>query len=78
MKISPEIIEGRTFYVELDKEGYDEIDKDVNLLIQEQKVPDIGPCKVFVGPNGYKVIAVLNKDKAGGDSFYIAFRTKIL
>ena len=74
-----ELVKDGIFYIELDKKNYDSIDDEIDAtyVIQEAKVPDIGKGKVLVFM-GYKFIFVINKDKIGTESFYIAFKTKIL
>jgi hypothetical protein len=78
-KVSPELIENKILYVELDKENYELFDSEISseYILQEQKMPDIGKCKILTYL-GYKVIIVNNKDRDKLDNFYIAFKTKIV
>jgi hypothetical protein len=72
-----ELIENSVLYVELDQKSYDGVDSETQ-YVQQSKVPDIGLSKVFSGPNGHKIICVLNKEAKSSESCYVAFRTKLI
>ena len=71
-------------YIELDKEKYELLQTEIttytnvpDLKFIEQKVEDFGKCSVFTY-NGYKIIVALGKSTKQTDTFYVAFRTKVI
>lgn len=79
--IPKELVEGDTFYVELDKESYKIFEVEVSLkgdatISSKEKVTDFGKCTIL-NFMGHKVIVSVN-DKVGKlDTCYVAFKTKI-
>lgn len=85
-RIPAEIIQDKVLYAEIDKESYDGIEEefskitnDINYIFKEEKVADIGKCKVLAYKD-YKVIITQNPSKTNvmQSSFYLAFKTKII
>ena len=83
--IPKELIEGEILYVELDQKSYDMILGEVenlskvngDITLKEERYADIGKATV-IKFGDYKVVVVLNKNKAEGVDFYISFKTKII
>lgn len=81
------LIEGNIVYIELDKDTYDtflkEVDEKVNAMAEisttefKKQVADIGVCTVL-SYMGYKIVVSVNKDKNKMDTFYFAFKTKVI
>jgi len=83
-KISPDIIDRKVLYIEVDRDSYEGLDEEYgkiagnqDILFKEQKVADIGTCKVF-NFRDFKVIITQDKNRSRGDNFYVAFKTKVL
>lgn len=86
-----ELLENRTLYVELDKNNYSKLQEEcedkISFQLNEglptqysltsEKVPDIGKSVVLT-TMGFRIVCVLNEAKIRPDTFYIAFRTKII
>jgi len=71
-------------YIELDKDKYELLQTEIttytnvpDLKFIEQKVEDFGKCSVFTY-NDYKIVVALSKGTKQTDTFYVAFRTKVL
>ena len=77
-------------YIELDKDKYELLQTEItthydlvsvpiapDLKFIEQKVEDFGKCSVFTY-NDYKIVVALGKGTKQTDTFYVAFRTKVL
>lgn len=82
--IPKELINDKILYVEVDGESYEGLDGEFSkltsspdVLFVEQKIADIGKCKVFTFGE-YKVIITSDKKKTRSSSFYVAFKTKVL
>ena len=79
-----DIVLGDTVFVELDKEGYEQLEQEVrdllgnHVTLVEERVADFGKCKVLQFAQGYKVIVAINKSKGMTDTFYVAFMMKTI
>lgn len=83
-RIPVDLIQDKIFYAEVDKENYDGIEEefakitnDTNYSFKEEKVSDIGKCKVLVYKD-YKVVITQSPIKVKLDNFYVAFKTRIV
>ena len=83
--IPEELVQDGIFYVEVDEESYKSIEVDASInypsgtiKLEPEKVKDIGKATVLQF-NNHKIIIVSNKDtKQSLNSFYLAFKTKII
>lgn len=75
------LAEGNTIFIELDSINYNLLNKEIGdkyTILSEQNVPDIGKGMTlnFMGHN--IIVAENKKVKTQLDTFYIAFKAKIL
>jgi dihydroneopterin aldolase len=82
-QIPKDLVENKILYLELDKKNYELVQEEIEVVtgsdvkLIEQKVDDIGKS-IVLNYNDYKIVIIVNKDKEGLDTFYVAFKTKIL
>lgn len=82
--LSKDIVLGDTVFIELNKDSYEQLEGEVkdllgnHVVLLEEKVEDFGKCKVLQFAQGYKVIIAVNKGKGPAESFYVAFKMKIV
>lgn len=81
--IPSELIENKIVFIELDKDSYESVQKEVKevmgseIVLSEEKIADIGKCKVITFTHG-KAYVVENKNVSKQGDFYFAFKTKII
>lgn len=91
--IQTDLISDNILYIELDKTNFDklksEIDNQVSYQLslledaqpefkfEKQHVPDMGKCEVLMCM-GRKFVFVVNEKLDRADTFYLAFKTKII
>jgi hypothetical protein len=79
-----DIVLGDTVFIELDKDNYEQLEREVadllggHVTLMEERVADFGRCKVLAFAQGYKVIVAINKKKGMTGTFYVAFMMKTI